>query len=469
MIRHRLTANHYLSQNNSRHEKIIYIISFVLSALSVTECDNRNEVEDAWQQEYTLCLDSCKKYQRQIKNANQISKDKGADDFDFRVNAKEQWKNYAIEGINLARKRNSNYWKCIFLEQLYDYYICNAWSYDAKFRNSQSEKYARQLIVAITDLHNTDSLLTAISHYLYVTMRMAKSDTAAQFIYKQAPLFKRKLEERSYKKVLCFTARQLAYYNDTANAKKMLREAMGQKLSTNTNEAIELRIVYTLWNKHSYKEAANAYLSLLEADEVVNEKENLMHESKEESAAAQFHNVILICILVVLFLIGIGFGFHFYSKWKTSIDIHTSEIERMKTDVDSLKIELEETKMSEANNKDKILALERRIELLQQNIRERLRLGRIVYEALAQGEHIPADIKCAETYLLDYVMIKQPELYARWKEKYSRITPHMYTYLLLQEMGKTNDEIEETLSITPSSLRSLRSRQGAKEREKGVE
>ena len=103
MIRHRLTANHYLSQNNSRHEKIIYIISFVLSALSVTGCDNRNEVEDAWQQEYTLCLDSCKKYQRQIKNANQISKDKGADDFDFRVNAKEQWKNYAIEGINLAR------------------------------------------------------------------------------------------------------------------------------------------------------------------------------------------------------------------------------------------------------------------------------------------------------------------------------------------------------------------------------
>ena len=251
--------------------------------------------------------------------------------------------------------------------------------------------------------------------------------------------------------------------------KKMLREAMGHKLSTNTNEAIELHIVYTLWNKHSYKEAANAYLSLLEADEVVNEKENLIHESKEESAAAQFHNVILICILVVLFVIGIGFEFHFYSKWKTNIDIHTSEIERMKTDVDSLKIELEETKMSEANNNDKILALERRIELLQKNIRERLRLGRIVYEALAQGEHIPADIKCTETYLLDYVMIKQPELYARWNEKYSRITPHMYTNLLLQEMGKTNDEIEETLSITPSSLRSLRSRQGAKEREKGVE
>ena len=441
----------------------IYFISFMLSALSVTGCGNE---EADRQQEYKQCLDSCKWYQRQIKYATQISKAKAMDDFDFRVNAKEQWKHHAIAGLYLARTRNNDYWKCIFLEQLYDYYFENAWSYDAKYRASQSEKYARQLIVATADLHNTDSLYTAISHYLYVTTRMAKSDTAAHFIYEQSSLFKKKLEERSYKKVLCFTARQLAYYNDTVNAKKMLREAMGHTLSSNTNEAIELRVVYALWNKHAYKEAANAYLSLLESDEVVNEKENLMHESKERSAAARFHNVILICILTALLLTVLGVGLYIYRKWKANISIHFSEIEKMRTDIGFLKTELEKTKKTEADNYEKILALEQRIEQLQENIRERLRWGRTVYEALAQGEHVPADIKGAESYLLEYVIINQPALYAQWNEKYSRITPRMYTYLLLQEMGKTNDEIGEILCITPSSLRSLRSRLKDKERKR---
>ncbi len=448
--------------------EIIYFIGFMLSALSVTGCGSKNNVEDAWKQEYKQCLDSCNRYQRQIKYSAQISKDKAVDAFDFCVNAKEQWKHYAIEGLNLARKNNDNYWKCIFVEQLYDYYIKNAWSYDAKFRVSQSGKYARLLIVATADLRNTDSLLTAISHYLYVTKRMGKSDTAAHFIYKQAPLFKKKLDERSYKKVLCFTARQLALYNDTVHAKKMLRESMGHKLPSNTNEAIELRVVYTMWNKHAYKEAANAYLSLLESDEVVNEKENLMHESREKSAAAQFHNVILICILTVILLAGCGIGYYIYRKWKANIGIHSSEIEKMKADVDFLKTELEKTKKTEADNSDKIIALERRIEQLQKNIIERLRLGQIVYETLEQGEHLPADIKGAESYLLDYVMIKRQELYTQWNEKYSKLTPHMYTYLLLKEMGKTGDEIEEILCITPSSLRSLRSRLAAKERKNEI-
>lgn len=93
--------------------EIIYFIGFMLSALSVTGCGSKNNVEDAWKQEYKQCLDSCNRYQRQIKYSAQISKDKAVDAFDFCVNAKEQWKHYAIEGLNLARKNNDNYWKCI--------------------------------------------------------------------------------------------------------------------------------------------------------------------------------------------------------------------------------------------------------------------------------------------------------------------------------------------------------------------
>lgn len=432
--------------------------------MTILGCNHNNDAENTWQQEYKLFLDSCQRYERQIKYARQIATTQAVDTFDFCVNAKEQWKHYAIAGLNLARGRNNNYWKCIFVEQLYDYYMENAWSYDATYRTRQAEKYARQLVVATTDLHNTDSLYTAISHYLHVSMRIAESDTAMNFMYKQVPIFKKELEERAYKKVLCFIARQLAFYNDTINAKKILAKAMGHKLSQNTNEAVELRVVHALWRKHAYKDAANAYLSLLESNEVMHEKENMINKSKTESADIHIRNVYLICILIMILLIGMGLGYFLYHRWETNIHIYSSEIDKMKTDVDYLRTELEETKKSESNNYSKIQVLERRIEQLQKNIMERLRLGEIIYENLEQGEHLPTDLKGSESYLLDYVMIKRQDLYTHWNEKYTKLTPHMYTYLLLVELGKTNEEIEKILCITSSSLRSLRSRLASKER-----
>ena len=83
---------------------------------------------------------------------------------------------------------------------------------------------------------------------------------------------------------------------------------------------------------------------------------------------------------------------------------------------------------------------------------------RMVYDELRQGHPLSREIRGAESYLIDYYAIFVPEKYKKWSQEYEGLTPHMYTYLILMDMNYSDSDIQRILSISPSSLRSLRSR-----------
>ena len=153
-----------------------------------------------------------------------------------------------------------------------------------------------------------------------------------------------------------------------------------------------------------------------------------------------------------------------YNRIRETKDEHSQEITQLKEDIETLRKELANVKVSEADNYKKIELLQRKIEQIQNDIMKRLGIGKSLYNEILQNRHLPADLKGAEKYLLDYYMVYHQEEFNRWKEQYTELTPRMYTYLILSSMGKSSDEIEQILSISPSSLRSLKSRISAREK-----
>ena len=105
---------------------------------------------------------------------------------------------------------------------------------------------------------------------------------------------------------------------------------------------------------------------------------------------------------------------------------------------------------------EEIMALNAQIKILRQQTNEQLGRGKEVYDAVAAGNKLQSLNK--EHYLIEYYSILRYEQYSLWMNGYKDLTARLLTFLILQDMGKSDTEIQDILSITNSSLRSIKTR-----------
>lgn len=105
---------------------------------------------------------------------------------------------------------------------------------------------------------------------------------------------------------------------------------------------------------------------------------------------------------------------------------------------------------------EEIMALNAQIQMIRQQTNEQLGRGKEVYDAVSAGEKLQSASK--EHYLIEYYSILHYEQYALWMNEYKNLTARLLTYLILKDMGKSDTEIQDILSITNSSLRSIKTR-----------
>ena len=109
--------------------------------------------------------------------------------------------------------------------------------------------------------------------------------------------------------------------------------------------------------------------------------------------------------------------------------------------------------------------LKKKITEVKQNSVERLALGMKMYEMVMNQKRLPQDHKDNEPCFVEYFVTLHADVYAKWERKYSKLSLRLLTYLILEQMAFSDEEIACCLGVNKSSLRTIRAR--LRERQQG--
>lgn len=380
-----------------------------------------------------------------------------------RTSIKRQWVETAQKALDLAKKEENHTQTFLFEEQLY---IANRYRTSADWHLCDSARlhYAKEMMQTAMLIEDADTIGIAIAHYMDA-MKHPGGNIDMESILKKVRSLKSFVHNPDkYAKILCVIARKYAATDDDANARKYLSKALFISIrgKAETTEVTGRRAAQQLLDKGEIKEAVQTYYSILQMNDTVVKEKAMARNTQKEASTIILHSFWLWALLLLIIACGIAALHYFYIKRKEESHSFQSEITALQEKIAHHEHKLQDMEKSETENKEAILAQKKTIEKLKNTIVERLGIGKTIYEELQKGNCMPYDIKGAESYLIDYYVIFVPDKYKKWNEEYDGLTPRMYTYLILMDMNYPDAEIRRILSISPSSLRALRSRTMAK-------
>jgi len=444
-------------------------IMLLLTCMTLISCTSKHEVKT----DFKPYADSCKScYDKLAHPITPISHKKESRDSimveiryidSVRTAIKRQWVETAQTALELARKEENLSQMFLFEEYLY---IANKYRTfaDRLMCDSIRLHYAEEMLTTSMQIEDDDTIGIAITHYMDAMKHLGRETDMEAILKKVRSVESFVHNPDKYAKILCVIARKYAAMGDDDNAKKYLSKALylSIKGKTESTEVTGRRAAQQLLDKGEIKEAVQMYYSvLLMRDSVVKEKDESMAKQKEADEVF-LHNIGLWIFLLLIIVCGITAMYYFQKRRKAESHSFKSKITTLQETISKHEETLQKLEKSEVKNKEEISAQKKTIEKLKNAIVERVSIGKNIYEKLRKGNSLSYDIKGVESYLVDYYVIFVPEKYKKWNQEYEGLTPHMYTYLILIDMNYSDADIMRVLSITPSSLRSLRSRIMAK-------
>ena len=447
-------------------------IMLLLTCMIFVSCMSKHEVKT----DFHPYADTCESCYNKLSHpmVPKSHKKKGSDSImaqikyidSVRTAIKRQWVETAQTSLELAKKEENLTQMFLFEEHLY---IANKYRTfaDRQLCDSIRLHYAKEMVQTAMQIEDADTIGIAITHYMDAMKHLGRETDMEAILKKVRSVESFVHNPDKYAKILCVIARKYSAIGDNDNAKKYLSKALYLSIKGNaeTTEVTGRRAAQQLLDKGEIKEAVQTYYSvLLMRDSVVKEKDEA-RATQQEADEVFLHNIGLWIFLLLTIVCGITAFYYFQRKRKAESHSFKSEITALQETIAKHEKTLQKLEKSEVKNKEEISAQKKTIEKLKNTIMERLKTGKAIYEILQRGEPLPNDIKGGEEYLIDYYVIFMPEKYERWKRGYEGLTPRMYTYLILQDMGYSETDMQRILGISPSGLRSLRSRTMGKRKE----
>lgn len=148
------------------------------------------------------------------------------------------------------------------------------------------------------------------------------------------------------------------------------------------------------------------------------------------------------------------------NKLKENRERTLAQIAQLKAgkDKDDEKIRLLEEDIR--NAEDEIKTLNTDIKDLLDDLSPKLKQGRMLYDQICEGAPIVGWTVKEEELFNNYFASVNYKTYDRLRKvkRASRLSTHNLFYLILKEIGKTDDEIRNIMGLSPEGLRSIRSR-----------
>ena len=260
------------------------------------------------------------------------------------------------------------------------------------------------------------------------------------------------------------------------SAKSMYIKLLAPELTANHHEAGS-RGLYLLYKKVGEKDSMAKYADLAyqlndesyssAATEKMQKMQSLYNYNRSHSEIvktqekAEYSKQLLLVILTFT-LLGITMIIYIYRKKH-----RTMERER-----DEAMSQIDELESRQAQNKDEIIRLEEVRQTAQLETREledrmvawqgkevqRIRRGIVLYDAVERNEKVLTWTADDYQAFIDYYETAHYEVVSRLRKRYGEPTHRNMLYLLLVDMGKTNEEISQIMSLDKDSIRSIRYR-----------
>ena len=169
---------------------------------------------------------------------------------------------------------------------------------------------------------------------------------------------------------------------------------------------------------------------------------------------AYLFGLLLLAILMVLAVL--YFNRRRMEQYDSWLDLNAQTIEQAQQRIEELSEE------SEAHDKE-INRLNEKITAVRRSANERLGRGKEVLDLIAAGGKLPPSAD-DENRLIEYYSVSHYATFHEWATQYDHLSARLYTYLILQDMGKQDDDIARILSVSPSAVRSIKSRVKARKK-----
>lgn len=126
--------------------------------------------------------------------------------------------------------------------------------------------------------------------------------------------------------------------------------------------------------------------------------------------------------------------------------------------IENYNAQIRQLKESGEDAKQDVTELMARIEALKNSNSMRLNRGLTLYNELKENAHIGKWSKEDYDGFVDYYDAIDHPTVKRHKKEYKNLSQRTLTYLLLKDMGKSDDTIREIMGLSPEGLRSMRFR-----------
>lgn len=277
-------------------------------------------------------------------------------------------------------------------------------------------------------------------------------------------------------------AMQLCERNHYAEAELILKE--GELAAAATDNELELRkcqetryLVARILNAtiqqhdfellHDHEKAADmAQFATLAKDLLQHTYEqekiaDLQHQYEQQAADRRHYQLLaylfgLLLLAILMVLVIQHFNRRRMEQYDSILDLNAQTIERAQQRIEVLSLE------SEAHDKE-INRLNDKITSVRRSTHERLGRGKEVFDIISAGGKLPPSAD-DENSLIEYYSVSNYATFHEWTTGYDHLTARLYTYLILQHMGKQDDDIAQILCISPSAVRSIKSRVKARKK-----
>ena len=218
---------------------------------------------------------------------------------------------------------------------------------------------------------------------------------------------------------------------------------------------------------HDHEKATNMAQFITLAKELLHhtyEQEKiteLQHQYEQQTKNRRHYQILaylfgLLFLAILMVLVILFFNRRRIEQYNSILDLNAQTIERAQQRIEALSQE------SEAHDKE-INRLNEKITSVRRSSNERLGRGKEVFDHIIAGGKLPP-LADDENSLIEYYSVSHYATFHEWTTGYNHLTARLYTYLILQDMGKQDDDIARILCISPSAVRSIKSRVKARRR-----
>lgn len=186
----------------------------------------------------------------------------------------------------------------------------------------------------------------------------------------------------------------------------------------------------------------------------------IQHRYDRQVVESKYYKVLAWLFGSILLLVALSLGSLYV--YRRTVRKYTSQLSAKEEIIRDAQRKIALLSNMDGEHSEEITALQKQITTLQKQTNEQLGQGMDIYNKIANGGKLSSTDN--EQYLIEYYSVLRYETYSTWMKEYKDLSARLITFLILTDMGKSNSEIEEILSITNSSLRSIKIRIKAKHR-----